>query len=518
MPANGRSGANNAASPIVAVVVLAVAVFALGAAQDPSESALEAASSSRTVRVGFTASGAKHVIDLPLETYVARVLAGEGEPHAADAAQQALAIAIRTFALANRNRHQRDGFDLCDTTHCQVVRGATAVSRRAALVTAGQVLLYDGRPAEIFYSASCGGRTEAASAVWPGLPDYPYLRSIKDNVHEEDVPWVAEVTSGGIQSALKKLGFEGELKGISVNRRTTSGRVALLRLTGLRPGEVNGDDFRAAMGVSLVRSTAFTIAKTNRGFRLTGTGYGHGVGLCVTGAGRRAARGASAAEILALYYPGLQLSALAGSNSTSARGPQTGQGSFDTRHRSSMAGMPSSGPPPVMRVLVQGQDADEGRALVERIAMAAHEELGQALGISIAPVSIQLHATLDSFRRATGRPWWVCAVVSGTRIDLAPTPVLAQREGIDLSVRIAMAEVLIGDTFKNKPAWVALGAARYFAGGGHARAPLPSSGSCPSDAELTMAVSAPAQRVAEMRAEACFARAMASTPDWRQVR
>jgi hypothetical protein len=41
---------------------------------------------------------------------------------------------------------------------------------------------------------------------------------------------------------------------------------------------------------------------------------------------------------------------------------------------------------------------------------------------------------------------------------------------------------------------------------------------CPSDAELTLAISAPALREAEARAEACFARAYARTRDWRTVR
>jgi hypothetical protein len=41
---------------------------------------------------------------------------------------------------------------------------------------------------------------------------------------------------------------------------------------------------------------------------------------------------------------------------------------------------------------------------------------------------------------------------------------------------------------------------------------------CPSDAELTLAISAAAQRDAESRAEACFARAIEQTKDWRAVR
>ena len=59
---------------------------------------------------------------IAMDDYIAQVLAGEGQPAAGDAAQQALAITARTFASANRNRHRREGFDLCDTTHCQVVR------------------------------------------------------------------------------------------------------------------------------------------------------------------------------------------------------------------------------------------------------------------------------------------------------------------------------------------------------------------------------------------------------------
>ena len=75
------------------------------------------------IRLGRTlADGSTRVETLQLDDYIAQVLAGEGQPQAGDAAQQALAITARTFALANRNRHRREGFDLCDTTHCQVVQ------------------------------------------------------------------------------------------------------------------------------------------------------------------------------------------------------------------------------------------------------------------------------------------------------------------------------------------------------------------------------------------------------------
>ncbi len=45
---------------------------------------------------------------------------------------------MRTYALANRGRHRADGFDLCNLTHCQVLRKATPASEQAAAATAGR--------------------------------------------------------------------------------------------------------------------------------------------------------------------------------------------------------------------------------------------------------------------------------------------------------------------------------------------------------------------------------------------
>lgn len=241
---------------------------------------------------------------LPLEEYVARVLAGEGQPNAPEATQQALAIAIRTYAVFNAGRHRREGFDLCDTTHCQVPRAATAASRRAALTTVARVLIYKGAPAEIFYSASCGGRSENAADVWPTL-DLPYLRSVRDDVHGDEERWVLERTIEQVERLLQRYNFQGSLRDVEIDDRTDSGRVAKLRLSGLRPDAISGEQFRFALGASELRSTAFSVDRRGRTLRFTGRGYGHGVGLCIVGAGRRGERGQSAEAILRHYYPGL---------------------------------------------------------------------------------------------------------------------------------------------------------------------------------------------------------------------
>jgi stage II sporulation protein D len=290
---------------IFVAIVLRVFVAYSPAQTDVTEVDLERVSAGRTVRVGSPGTG--RVTEMPLEVYIARVLSGEGEPNAGDAAQQALAIVIRTFALANHDRHSREGFDLCDTTHCQVLRASTASSRRAAASTAGQLLTYRGKPAEVFYSASCGGRSEVATNVWPGT-NAPYLRSVPDDVCKGDAPWTLDLPLRDVQQRLTRAGFEGRsLRDLRIERRSESGRVARLRLPGLRPDAIAGDQFRAAIGFGVLRSTAFTITRRGNSIRFTGRGYGHGVGMCVIGAGRRARRGESVKEILAQYFPGLEL-------------------------------------------------------------------------------------------------------------------------------------------------------------------------------------------------------------------
>ena len=290
------------------VTVIGVAVNpGIGAQADVTDEDLERAGGARIVAVRALSGG--RVEAAPLEVYVAQVLAGEAERDAPAATLEALAIAIRTFAVFNRARHGRDGFDLCDSTHCQVPRPATAATRRAALATSGRILTYQGRPAEVFYSASCGGRSEVAAAVWPAA-NLPYSTSIDDDVHEADTPWTLELSLEDIEGRLGRAGFAGSLEDIDVASRTDSGRAETLRLRGMRPPVASGQQFRMTLGATVLRSTAFSISRSGDRVRFTGHGYGHGVGMCVIGAGRRARRGESAQAILAHYYPGLAIGSL----------------------------------------------------------------------------------------------------------------------------------------------------------------------------------------------------------------
>ena len=125
---------------------------------DVTDADLERANNGRTIAIG-TLTVERVITRLSLEMYVARVLAGEAEQNAPDGELEALAIAIRTYATFNAGRHGRDGFDLCDTTHCQVMRTASAATRRALLA----VYPSDGREATNYYL-----RQGAAKAYYAG--------------------------------------------------------------------------------------------------------------------------------------------------------------------------------------------------------------------------------------------------------------------------------------------------------------------------------------------------------------
>jgi hypothetical protein len=155
-------------------------------------------------------------------------------------------------------------------------------------------------------------------------------------------------------------------------------------------------------------------------------------------------------------------------------------------------------------------------ALVRR----ARDQMAAATGLK-APASLRVtvHPTVESFGRATGRPWWTSGATSGTDIALLPVTILQQQGQLERTVRHEVAHALLDGALAGRPLWVREGAAIYFSTDAD-RAPGPSGGrvTCPSDAELRQASSAGAQRDAYARAEACFARQISAGRTWREVK
>ena len=467
--------------------------------------------------MGFLRAGGGYTQQtLPLETYVARVLSGEALRDSQPAALEALAITVRTFALANRGRHRADGFDLCDQTHCQVLRAATAATERAADATASRVLLRDGTPASIYFSASCGGHTEIPSAVWPGADDPSYLPSQVDDACQGAPVWSVQLEARDLLRAFRASGFRGDrLRDMRIASHTPSGRVARLRLEGLKPDEISGQDLRVAIGRTLgwqyIKSTAFTLRRDDDVYRFSGHGSGHGVGLCVIGSARLAERGRSPETILAHYFPGLLIS----DGRTSATRTTSIRSTSD-----------------VLAMLPEGDEGE--RAVIVREVTAARDAIAAALGVAPpARVTVRFHPTTDDYERATGQPWFTSgAVVDGT-LHLLPLAVLRDRGVLDRTIRHELVHLMTNDALAARPAWVREGAAIYFAGerpiagetsfdpaqGRQRSAARPEPHApCPTDRELLQPVSVGALANAFARAHACFVKQIDSGKSWKDVK
>ena len=246
---------------------------------------------------------------IPVDDYVAGVLAGEAARESAPSALEALAITVRTYAVANLGRHRADGFDLCDQTHCQVLRTATPATDRAAAATTGKVLLYQGAPASVFYSASCGGRTERPSEVWPGARNPEFLPSRDDDACGGTPVWTAALSAPELSGRCARRGSPARRFAMSaILDRNTSGRVTALRLEGFSPDHISGQDLRVVIGRTLgwqhIKSTAFDLSRNGAGYQFSGHGSGHGVGLCVIGSSRLGARGQTAGADTRPLLPG----------------------------------------------------------------------------------------------------------------------------------------------------------------------------------------------------------------------
>jgi SpoIID/LytB domain protein len=466
------------------------------------------------IRLGRTlANGRTRVESLKLDDYIGQVLAGEGQPKASDAAQQALAITARTFALANRNRHRREGYDLCDTTHCQVVKPATAITRRAAEATSGRVLLHQGQPAFVFYSAWCGGKSELASNVWPGAIDYPYEPSVHDDACEDEPGWASEVRVAQIEEALRAAGLRGSrLRNLRIVSRNSSNRVAKLAVEGFTPPEINGDDFRMAVGrvagYQSIKSTAFELTRTSAGYQFKGRGFGHGIGLCVIGAGRRALNGATADQILKFYYPGLTIGGVGSALTSAAPLPAP----------PAAPKLPAAAAPTDVALALPGAEEGE-RSAVTTLIRRSRDEVAKLTGAPAPPrLRVTVHPSVESFGRTTGQPWWVSGATDGPSIELLPIAMLRQQGQLDRTIRHEVTHALLDGALAKRPMWVREGAAAYFSNPAAQGRPKPDRVPCPSDAELLRPVSAGAQRDAYARAESCFARGIADGKRWDEIR
>ncbi len=247
-------------------------------------------------------------------------------------ALKAQAVAARTYAYKHFNSRESMGFDVFADTKDQVYKGlesATPLTDAAVKATAGVVMTYDGEFIIAYYHSTCGGVTETL-ATW-NRPDVPYLQS-KPDKRPNGKPWCDEssyikwerrfadkeivklfkanvVEAKATFSAATGKDFK-KVKSIKIKDKLKSGRIMTLRVeTDKGYFDVLTDRTRWLFkkAGTILPSSFFTIKKEGKEWVLTGTGFGHGVGMCQMGVRARAQAGQSYQEILSHYYQGITL-------------------------------------------------------------------------------------------------------------------------------------------------------------------------------------------------------------------
>ena len=393
--------------------------------------------SGQMLKVRLAGSG---VTKTPMEEYVAWVLAGEAGGHTSTEGLKATAIVIRTYARYNLGRHAKQGYDFCETTHCQDARpkAVTAQLRAAAAATEGIILWYNGKPAQVFYTGHCGGRTAAAGEIWPRAAR-PYLRGVEDSycLSAGRAAWTAKIAWSDLSRALGL----SDLHEVDVERRTGSGRAGVLRTNA---GVLDAERVHLAvgrmLGWQLLRSRLYDVRGDAGHIVFSGSGNGHGVGFCQTGADQRGKAGQSWPEIIEAYMPGLR----------------AGVSARDIPWR-----------------VMQGERVEAwgtGAPGDEQLSTLADRALAEAERRSTLHVTkrpqVRAYPSIAVFRDATGESGATAAVARGRVVHMQPVARLRAAATLDSTLLHEMLHVVIGLNAKRPlPLWFDEGLADYLGGG-----------------------------------------------------
>lgn len=270
----------------------------------------------------------KIVLATDRESAVASIVAAEIGADRSVEAIKALAVIVRTFMLSHASRHSGEGFDFCDTTHCQLYRGeadlstetASPVVANAVAATVGQFLSFANRPLATYFTAVCGGLSATPAMVWGGQSDGDYeyhrvaCRWCRASRYNK---WERAASASSVLDALSAAaGFRlSQTAEILVNSFDESGLVRSMTIRDAgRQVTMSADEFRRAIGRKLgwstVLSPTFTVERRGASMIFRGRGFGSQVGLCLAGAVAQAEASRSYREILSFYYPQTEIRVL----------------------------------------------------------------------------------------------------------------------------------------------------------------------------------------------------------------
>ncbi|WP_229683238.1 stage II sporulation protein D [Virgibacillus oceani] len=264
--------------------------------------------------VAVMRANSDQVENVPLETYVSRVVSGEMPVDFELEALKAQALAARTF-IVNHMLHQgaSDKSDITDTVNDQVYNNEADLRKKwgsdytknmnkikkAVAATKGQILTYNNAPISPAYFSTSNGYTVNSEDYWEN--ELPYLRSVK-SPWDTKSPEFLEQEILSIEQVEKGLGVDLP-ENITVNMtRSDNHRVREMNIAGK---SFTGREVREKLDL---RSTDFTMEQKSNHLIFKTKGYGHGIGMSQYGANGMAKEGKSYKDIVKYYYQGVSIS------------------------------------------------------------------------------------------------------------------------------------------------------------------------------------------------------------------
>jgi SpoIID/LytB domain protein len=261
-------------------------------------------------------------------------------------ALKAQAVTGRGEVLAKIGlKHLGDPYLLCTEQHCAVYKGVSgeAPSTNAAVEATRGEATFDASDhlVDSVYSAVCGGHTENNEVVWGGVPnmslrgrpdimpgkpvpaspkdlmkflttDAQYACKVSTFTQQSKFRWEKRFTAKDVDEKLASYGV-GKVMAMNVTERGVSGRARLLQVSGEDGATTLRGELNIRKTFAMLNSAMFELKaeKDARGrptaWIFTGGGWGHGVGMCQTGAIGRAEAGQSYRQILEHYFNGAQV-------------------------------------------------------------------------------------------------------------------------------------------------------------------------------------------------------------------
>lgn len=288
------------------------------------------------------------IVSLPLEKYLCGVVPYEIGNDAPLEALKAQVIAARseTVIALISGKYRGNNFDLCADVECQVFAGnskRTPETDKAVEETKGLCMFYGDEVIGAYYASNCGGMSEDVENVWPGrsgpvpywsshfdsdeILDYDpknnpeeWINSNPDvfcnpNLHPElpewskkNFRWRVEMTNDELSNNLNEIKQIGLLQEIKILERGNSGRIIKASFIGSKDSlDLNSELEIRKIKKPPFRSSCFVVEKvfddqSNVKYLFKGAGWGHGVGMCQSGAVARAFAGQTYEQILNHYF------------------------------------------------------------------------------------------------------------------------------------------------------------------------------------------------------------------------